>query len=68
MRKNIYLILAITVSVFAFSADASAQQRFVASVTGPQEVPDRNSPGKGLCQIVLNTAETSFTITALTAV
>lgn len=62
MRKNIFLILAITVSVFAFSADAWAQQRFVASVTGPQEVPDRNSPGKGLCQIVLNTAETSFTI------
>jgi len=62
MRKNIFLILAITVSVFAFSADASAQQRFVASVTGPQEVPDRGSTGTGLCQILLNAAETSFTV------
>jgi len=62
MRKKIFLILAITVSAFAFSANASAQQRFVASVTGPQEVPDRGSAGTGLCQVVLNAAETSFTV------
>lgn len=63
MQRRLFLILAICVSAFVFSANASAQQRFVASVTGPQEVPDRGSPGKGLCQIVLNTAETSFTVT-----
>ncbi len=46
MQRKLFLILAICVSAFVFSANASAQQQFVASVTGPQEVPDRGSPGK----------------------
>lgn len=42
---------------------ASAQQRFVASLSGAQEVPANNSAGTGSCTIVLNLAETQVTVT-----
>ncbi len=60
MQRKLFLILAICVSAFVFSANASAQQRFVASVTGPQEVPPVNSAGKAVCQFVLNATETQI--------
>lgn len=40
----------------------SAQQRFVAALNGAQEVPTNASAGKGVCQVVLNQAETQITV------
>jgi hypothetical protein len=62
MRRKIFLMLAICVSAFVFSTTALAQQKFTASLNGPQEVPPVNSPGRGSCVITLNTAETQFTV------
>src|SRR5215213_5889120 len=46
-----------------FSAiSAAAEQRFVASLSGAQEVPANASAGKGTCTIVLNTAQTQITL------
>src|SRR5688500_7477041 len=46
-----------------FSAGAvCAQQRFVASLDGKQEVPANASLGKGTCTIVLNAAQTQITV------
>jgi hypothetical protein len=46
-----------------FSAiSAAAEQRFVAYLSGAQEVPANNSAGKGTCTIVLNTAQTQITV------
>jgi hypothetical protein len=42
--------------------EASAQQRFVANLSGAQEVPLNNSAGKGVCRISLNSAETQITV------
>jgi hypothetical protein len=63
MRRKIFLMLAICVSAFVFSTAALAQQKFTASLNGPQEVPPINSPGRGSCVITLNTTETQFTVT-----
>ncbi len=62
MRRNIFLMLAICLSAFVFSTAALAQQRFVGSLTGAQEVPANNSTGKGTCTIVLNSTETQMTV------
>jgi hypothetical protein len=40
----------------------SAQQRFVASLAGNQEVPINASAGKGTCTVVLNAAQTQITV------
>ncbi len=50
------------VSAMMFSITAAAQQRFSVSLNGRQEVPASNSSGSGDCSIVLNAAETQFTI------
>jgi hypothetical protein len=41
---------------------ASAQQRFVAALSGAQEVPANGSAAKGTCSIVLNAAQTQITV------
>ena len=58
MKKLGYLILLVLIS----AAAVSAQQRFVASLTGTQEVPPNASAGKGTCTIVLNAAQTQITV------
>lgn len=58
MKNSGYLILLILISAL----EVSAQQRFVASLTGTQEVPPNASAGKGTCTIVLNAAQTQITV------
>jgi hypothetical protein len=41
---------------------ATAQQTFVANLSGAQEVPANASAGKGICTIVLNAAQTQITV------
>lgn len=55
-------ILLISVLVLLPSIAVSAQQRFVAFLSGAQEVPSNNSGGKGTCTIVLNAAQTQITV------
>lgn len=52
----LFLLCVLTVAV------ANGQQRFVASVSGAQEVPANASAGRGTCSIVLNAAETQITV------
>src|SRR5215213_4403288 len=57
--KNLgYLLLVLLFSVLSISA----QQRFVASMDGAQEVPPNASTGKGTCTIVLNAAQNQITV------
>jgi hypothetical protein len=59
MMKNIgYFFVLVLFSAGA----ATAQQRFVASLDGQQEVPANTSSGKGTCTIVLNAAQTQITV------
>jgi hypothetical protein len=62
MRKNLFLMLTIGLSVFIFSTTASAQQKFTVSLNGVQENPSVNSPGRGSCVLTLDTAETQITL------
>lgn len=55
------LLCATVIGLVAIGA-VSAQQRFVASLSGQQEVPANNSAGRGSCSIVLNAAETQITL------
>ena len=58
MRNVGIFLLFVLLSVTA----AHAQQRFVAALTGAQEVPANASAGKGTCTIVLNAAQTQITV------
>ncbi|PYT00706.1 MAG: hypothetical protein DMF63_06615 [Acidobacteria bacterium] len=58
MKRSFCLFVLILMS----AAAASAQQRFVASLDGQQEVPANASAGKGTCTIVLNAAQTSIAV------
>ncbi|MDQ3801336.1 MAG: CHRD domain-containing protein [Acidobacteriota bacterium] len=55
-------ILLISGLLFLSAISAAAQQRFVASLSGAQEVPANNSAGRGVCNIVLNAAQTQITV------
>lgn len=57
--KRAILILALAL---ASIISVSAQQRFVAALSGAQEVPANASAGKGSCSIVLNAAQTQITV------
>lgn len=50
------------VFALAFSSAAAAQQTFVASLTGAQEVPANTSTARGTCRIVLNAAQTQVSV------
>jgi len=59
MMKNFgYLILLILIS----ASSVSAQQRFVAYLSGLQEVPSNTIGGSGTCTIVLNAAQDQITV------
>ncbi len=62
MRKKIFLVLVIFLSALTLTKIAEAQQRFVANLSGAQEVPAVASIGTGVCNIVLNAAETQITV------
>ena len=61
--KNIISFLSVIFLFLIFAVGASAQLRYVAHLTGQQEAPNpNNSPGKGVCDILLNAAETQITV------
>jgi len=60
--KTMKRFLLISILVLMLVVTASAQQRFVASLNGAQEVPANSSAGKGTCTIVLNAAQTQITV------
>jgi hypothetical protein len=57
-KKKLILI----VSVFFLSISVQAQQKFIASLSGLQVVPPSSSPGKAVCLLSLEQAETSLSI------
>ncbi len=56
---RILMMIGITLSITAI---AQAQQVFVANLSGAQEVPAVTTSGKGVCQVVLNAAQTQITV------
>lgn len=60
-RQSIHYTLALLI-VFLFSLSISAQQKFVANLSGLQEIPANNSGGKGVCRLTLNQTETQAEI------
>ena len=63
MRRRIFIVPAILLSVMILSGTSFAQQRFVAALNTIQEVPPpTNSSGRGACTIVLNLTETQITV------
>lgn len=58
MNRIICALLFMLVGVGA----VTAQQRFVALLTGAQEVPAVNTPAKGTCTYVLNAAQNQVTV------
>ena len=57
MSKKLIFIFTV---LFFTAAVASAQQKFVASLSGLQVVPVSNSPGKGVCVLTLDQTETQL--------
>lgn len=57
--KRFLILIGVIISTAAIS---QAQQVFVANLSGAQEVPAVTSGGKGVCQIVLNSAQTQITV------
>ena len=61
MNKNFTKLLMILGFIISTAAISHAQQVFVANLSGAQEVPAVTTSGKGVCQIVLNAAQTQIT-------
>jgi len=59
MSKKVLILL---ILVFLFSISISAQQKFVANLSGLQVVPPSSSQGKGVCVSTLEQAETQLSI------
>jgi hypothetical protein len=55
-------VLILFVLVFFLSVSAQAQQKFVANLSGLQVVPPSGSPGKGVCLLTLDQAETQLSV------
>ncbi|HLM60543.1 MAG TPA: CHRD domain-containing protein, partial [Pyrinomonadaceae bacterium] len=62
MRRKMFLMMTIALSVFVFSMIALAQQKFSVSLNGQQEVPARTTNGRGTCMVTLNVAQTEITV------
>lgn len=63
MTKRYFLQISLVLMPLLFAAPALAQQRFVANLSGAQEVPATGSTGTGACSVILNAAETQISIT-----
>lgn len=62
MIKRFFLATTFVLAVLLLAAPAFAGQKFVANLSGDQEVPANNSIGKGVCTIALNGAETEVSV------
>ena len=62
IKKYIFLSMMTMSFVFLLGMGVvSAQQVFVANLSGAQEVPAVSTSGRGVCQVVLNAAQTQIT-------
>ena len=62
MSKKSFYYFAVLLIVFCFSLSIQAQQKYVANLSGLQEVPANNSSGKGVCLLSVNRTETEAEI------
>jgi hypothetical protein len=62
MKKFVSRFLFPVALVCLFAVAAEAQQLFVASLSGAQEVPAVTTNGKGTCKLTLNAAQTQISI------
>lgn len=62
MNKNLKRFLMIFAFTVSMASITQAQQVFVANLSGAQEVPAVTTGGKGVCQIILNAAQTQITV------
>ncbi len=60
--KKLFYHAAILSGIFCFGVSIQAQQKFVANLSGLQELPANNSGGKGICRLSLNQTETQADI------
>lgn len=58
MKRTLFLFAVVLLTGVA----ASAQQVFIASLSGAQEVPANASTARGTCRIILNAAETQVSV------
>ncbi len=58
MIKNYVHFIVLLSSFLFFAASVHAQQKFVANLTGLQQVPANDSVAKGICRLSLNQTET----------
>jgi hypothetical protein len=56
MKQKLLFLFAILI----FAVSASAQQKYVANLSGAQVVPTSGSPGKAVCLLTLNQTETQL--------
>ncbi|CAA9388840.1 MAG: hypothetical protein AVDCRST_MAG74-869 [uncultured Pyrinomonadaceae bacterium] len=61
-RPKTLLWLAALIAAVMLTTDASAQQKFLANLSGLQQVPATRSTGKGVAVVTLNADETQATI------
>jgi CHRD domain/FG-GAP-like repeat len=60
MIKRFFLATKFVLALLILAAPALADQKFVANLSGSQEVPVTSSNGKGVCSITLNSSETQI--------
>ena len=62
MYKNYFRNFSVFLFVVCFSISVQAQQKYIANLSGLQEVPANNSAGRGVCRLSLNQTETQAEI------
>jgi hypothetical protein len=62
-RQKGFLWLAALIATVMFATSASAQQKFLANLSGLQEVPATSSTAKGVAVVTLSADETQATVT-----
>ncbi len=62
MNKNHFRNFGVFLFVVCFSISVQAQQKYIANLSGLQEVPANNSAGRGVCRLSLNQTETQAEI------
>ena len=62
MLKKYVCFIALLSGLFGISISAQAQQKYIANLSGLQEVPANNSAGRGVCLLSLNQTETEAEI------
>jgi hypothetical protein len=62
MKTNFKYFLMVVGFIVSTAAMSQAQQVFVANLSGAQEVPAVTTNGKGVCQVILNAAQTQISV------